>query len=368
MLIEIHMLKSFPPTNLNRDETGSPKTCAYGGAQRGRISSQCLKHAWRRDGEFQKLPVGVRTRYLPDEVEKRLRAMGVSDAYLAAVKPRLTAFGNKEAKENDEMNTAQVMFFAPEDIEAVAQEVARTLEGCESVAKVKEIKVKDWQERLKKLARPITLDMALFGRMITDDSFKNVEAAMQVAHAISTHAVNMETDFFTAVDDLRTTYAEDAGSAMMGDIDFNSCCYYLYASLDTDQLLKNLEGSPEAVKSLPDLLPALITSMALTNPSGKQNSFAGHVLPSVISVERKARKVPISYAGAFEKPIWSHRGYAQPSAEALVRHIDMVDRCYGVEVEPRLWFCPGLSVPAPGRSQGVETLPELCHLAGQWLS
>ncbi len=368
MLIEMHMLKSFPPTNLNRDEGGSPKSCAYGGVQRGRISSQCLKRSWRRDSEFQKLPTGVRTRYLPDEVEKRLRAAGVSDAYIAAVKPKLTAFGNKDAKENDEMNTAQVMFFAPEDIDAVAEEVRRALEDCDSVAKVKEIKVKDWQERLKKLTRPITLDMALFGRMITDDSFKNVEAAMQVAHAISTHAVNLESDFFTAVDDLQKIYAEDAGSAMMGDVDFNACCYYMYAALDTDQLRRNLEGSPEALRALPDLLPALLASMALTNPSGKQNSFAGHALPSLIAVERKARKVPVSYAGAFEKPVWEHQGYAKPSAEALVKHIDMVDRCYGIAVEPRLWFCPGLDVQAPVNAQAVETLPELCCLAGQWLS
>ena len=236
------------------------------------------------------------------------------------------------------------------------------------MAKVKEIKVKDWQERLKKLARPITLDMALFGRMITDDSFKNVEAAMQVAHAISTHAVNMESDFFTAVDDLKEQYAGDAGSAMMGDVDFNACCYYMYVALDTDQLLKNLEGSPEAIRALPDLLPALIASMVLTNPSGKQNSFAGHALPAVISVERKARKVPVSYAAAFEKPVWGHQGYAGPSTEALVKHIDMVDRCYGIEVEPRLWFCPALDVPAPVNAQVVETLPELCRLAGQWLA
>lgn len=368
MLIEMHMLKSFPPTNLNRDEGGSPKTCSYGGAQRGRISSQCLKRAWRRDSEFQKLPVGVRTRYLPDEVAKRLREMGVPEAYIAAVKPKLTAFGNRDAKENDEMNTAQVMFFAPEDIDAVAEEVRRTLEGCETVAAVKEIKVKDWQERLKRLARPITMDMALFGRMITDDSFKNVEAAMQVAHAISTHAVNMESDFFTAVDDLQNTYGEDAGSAMMGDVDFNACCYYLYASLDTDQLYKNLEGSPEVLNALPELLPALLSSMALTNPSGKQNSFAGHVLPSLICVERKERKVPISYVGAFETPVVGHQGYAKRSAEALVQHIDTVDRAYGIAVEPRLWFCPGLDVTPPGNAQVVETLPELCRLAGQWLS
>lgn len=368
MLIEMHMLKSFPPTNLNRDEGGSPKTCSYGGAQRGRISSQCLKRSWRRDSEFQKLPIGVRTRYLPDEVAKRLRAAGVSEAYIAAVKPKLTAFGNKDAKENDEMNTAQVMFFAPEDIDAVAEEVRQTLSGCETVAAIKEIKVKDWQERLKKFARPITLDMALFGRMITDDSFKDVEAAMQVAHAISTHAVNMESDFFTAVDDLQKTYGEDAGSAMMGDVDFNACCYYMYASLDIDQLRKNLEGSPEALRALPELLPALITSMALTNPSGKQNSFAGHVLPSLIAVERKARKVPISYVGAFETPVYGHQGYAKRSAEALVQHINMVDECYGIAVEPRLWFCPGLGVETPGNAQVMRTLPELCRLAGQWLS
>lgn len=375
MLIEVHMIKSFPPTNLNRDESGTPKTCSYGGVQRGRISSQCLKHAWRancelfEDQEHQdRVYRGTRTRKMPEQVGKRLAELGVDPAYIKAVQPKLTGFGNKDAKESNDGQTSQIMFFAPEDIEAVAQVVKETLDACENPAEIKKMSAKMWQEKLKNVARPITLDMALFGRMVTDVAFKDVEACMQVAHAISTHAVNMETDFFTAVDDLKDVErGDDAGSAMMGDCDYNACCYYLYAALDTDQLRKNVEGSPEVQAVLSQLLPELIKTMAFTNPAGKQNSFAGHALPALVAVEKKTHKVPVSYAAAFDEPIFSREGYAKPSVEALADHANLVDKNYGVEVDRRLWFSP-ICDATPEKAEKMETLPLLLEQVGTWLT
>lgn len=366
MIIDIHMLKSFPPTNLNRDDSGSPKTCVFGGCQRGRISSQSLKHAWRRDSEFQKLPLGIRTRKLPDIVSKQLLEQGVDEKLVQCVKPKLSAFGNKKYEEQDDQKTAQIMFFAPEDVRAVTEAVKQTILENPSPEKLKEISAKQWMEQLKNKARPISLDMALFGRMITDDSFANVEAAMQVAHAISTHVVNMESDFFTAVDDLMDKEIQETGSAMMGDTDFNSCCYYLYISLDVEQLMKNAEGSPEVLQAIPRVLPLLLEAIAYTNPSGKQNSFAGHSMPGVMCVEKKPRNVPVSYANAYEKPVYSRSGYMEPSAKRLSELIDLYDQSYGLPVDERLWLAPGLECQ-PQKATRMNGLPDMMGATEQWL-
>lgn len=366
MLIELHMLKSFPPTNLNRDESGSPKSCFFGGCQRGRISSQSLKHSWRNDSELQKLPLGVRTRRLPEIIADRLIQAGIQQKIVNAVKPMLTSFGNKDAKEVEDGVTAQIMFFSQQDLDAITNELLHLLKDVDSEKEAKAIKVSQLQEALKGVTRKASVDMALFGRMITDVAFKNVEASLQVAHAISTHSVNMESDFFTAVDDLQRKYGDDSGSAMMGDVDYNSCCYYFYASLDTDQLLTNLNGIDNEDEVIKTLLPRLLSAMILTNPSGKQNTFAGHALPGVVCVELKDRKVPISHANAFEKPIRSRDGYMKPSAEALVSHMDLCDKSFGIPLRKRLWFAPEADC-APVNCSKAETLDQLVNELGTWL-
>ena len=208
MLFEIHMIKNYPPTNLNRDETGAPKTCVFGGVTRGRISSQCLKRTWRTSelfkAEIGEDKLGVRTRKLPEMVAEKLLEMGVAPDYVEAVKPRISGFGNKDGKETkDGSTTAQMIFFAPQDVEAVALAVKEKLDACRTVKDVEKIKSKDLQASVSNSEiRPVTLDIALFGRMVTSDAFRDVEAAMQVAHAISTNKVSVESDFFTAMDDL----------------------------------------------------------------------------------------------------------------------------------------------------------------------
>lgn len=375
MLIEIHMLKSFPPTNLNRDETGSPKTCYFGGAQRGRISSQSIKHAWRRNSIFSKMPIGIRTRYLPELIAEELKKRGVSEEYIIIARKKASKFGTKdksnnsdkkEGKENSavEKETNQIMFFSKADIDAIVNLFEAEIKKAGSPKKFEESV--DWKNELKK-CRPITLDMALFGRMITDDSFKDVEASMQVAHAISTHTVNQESDFFTAVDDLQKRYGQDEGSAMIGDIDYSSCCYYFYASLDTDQLMENIKDSEEVKAVIPDILPVLIESMAYTNPSGKQNSFAGHSYPALICIEKKKKKVPISYVNSFEKPVYSNAGYILPSIKKIVEAINKLDNCYALPIDERLWFCPEID-DLPKNSKRIDSMPYLLEQVSSWLN
>lgn len=377
MLIEIHMLKNFPATNLNRDDTGAPKNCIFGGIQRGRISSQCLKRSWRTSPIFQKdmagllgmRTVGMRTRKMPDYVVERLKEHGMAGEYIEAVKKVLTDFakgdekggeGKEDTKQDSDSITRQVVFYSPDDIQAIVETVRAEVERCGSVkdfianekAENTKKKKNESQKRIKVIEnalnktaanRGITLDMALFGRMVTSKALANVEASMQVAHAFSTNKVIMESDFFTAMDDM-IDGSDEIGSAMMGDVDYNSSCYYIYASLDTDKLKENLRHSdnPEAIAKA--AVPSLLRTMAFTNPSGKQNTFAGHALPSAVLVECKEEPIPVSYANAFVAPATAKRDcdLVTDSIDKLMGQVKTTMADFpSLKVGRRFWFCTG---------------------------
>ena len=220
--------------------------------------------------------------------------------------------------------------------------------------------------------RPVTLDIALFGRMVTSNAFADVEAAMQVAPAISTNKVMMESDYFTAMDDLlRGDTMEESGSGMIGDIDYDSSCYYLYASLDTDALRENLKYADDPDTLVGKAIPALLRTIAMTNPSGKQNSFAGHVLPSTMLVECKQEKIPVSLVNAFVKPIRpdSKGDLVQNSIAGLAQEVKQTSRNFGLPVEKRLWFCVDRYRDIALESDAVvcETFADLVEQAEQAL-
>lgn len=376
MLYEIHMLKNYPPTNLNRDENGAPKSCLFGGVNRGRISSQCLKRSWRTSAVFQQEigaeNLGTRTRKLPQLVGDKLLGMGVKPEIVELVVPKISGFGNKDGTENKKGNfTAQVIFFGPQDITAAAEAVKAILADCKSEKEVKALKGKDLQAAVKGAeTRAVTLDIALFGRMVTSDAFRDVEASMQVAHAISTNKVAMESDYFTAMDDLLSGDSMDeSGAGMIGDIDYNSSCYYIYASLDTDILRENLRDAENADEIVAKAVPALIRTMAFTNPSGKQNSFAGHVLPGAVLVECKDTKIPTSMVNAFVEPARSGKAdLLCSSIEKLAAEADSVARNFGLPVSKRLWFCVDKYDVKPQCDAVVcGTFPELVNAAAEAL-
>ena len=372
MLYEIHMLKNYPPTNLNRDDTGAPKTCLFGGVMRGRVSSQCLKRSWRTSPSFRAEigdeNLGIRTRKLPVLVAEKLVGMGVTQEFADAIQPRLTGIGNKEGKETKDGNaTAQVIFYANEDIAAVAETVKALLENCKTVKDVQKLKAKDIQAAVTGAdVRPVTLDIALFGRMVTSDAFRDVEASMQVAHAISTNKVSVESDYFTAMDDMLSgSSMDELGAAMIGDVDFNASCYYVYASVDTDALAENLKYAENADEIVRKAIPALIRAMAFTDPSGKQNSFAGHVMPSVVMVECKEKKIPTSMVNAFVEPVGKGGDLVKQSAEKLAAEVDMTARNFGLEVKERLWFCVDkYDVKPESAAKICATFPELVEAVG----
>ena len=353
MLIEIHTLKNYPATNLNRDDTGAPKTCIFGGTTRGRISSQCLKRSWRTSDIFRNAlgeeNLGYRTRKLPSiVVEELVNNRGIDAEFAEIIKPSIATIAKKDEKASGEKKkdkddfslTPQIVFYSKDDIDIICDMFEQILKECKSIEDVKKaVKGKDIKNKFKDVkTRPVTVDIALFGRMVTSDAFRNVDASVQVAHAISTNKVVLESDFYTAMDDLLSGESmKESGSGMMGDVDFNSSCYYSYVSLDTDELLANLSYCNEAEKLMKNTVLALIEAIAFTNPSGKQNSFAGNILPSAIMIECKEKKIPVSYVNAYSEAIYS-KNIVEDSINKLVEECNMNEKDFGIPVKKRIWF------------------------------
>jgi CRISPR system Cascade subunit CasC len=364
MLIEIHILQNHAPSNLNRDDTGSPKECFFGGVRRARISSQCLKRSIRRSTIFQgKLHgfLATRTRRLPELLRERFEKEGLKEfAEMAAQKA--TGFGTSEGKErpaekDGKYATAQTMFLTPQDIDAVTVVLLEAAREAKTPKKFAETKAADLQEKARQKGfRPITVDIALFGRMITSEAFRNVEASAQVAHAISTHKVDHEFDYYTAVDDLSRSdqeSEEDAGADMLGDVEFNSACYYKYFSIDTKGLIDNLTGAKlglqistekqsEAAELAATTIDALLQAAIQITPTGKQNSFAAHQLPAAVLIEIRPHCMPVSYANAFVDPARNGKDgdLVRSSLAKLARHVEALTKGFNLQASARLFLAP----------------------------
>ncbi len=352
MLVEIHMLQNHAPSNLNRDDTGSPKDCTFGDVRRSRISSQCLKRSIRKstvfEEEMKEAGIGIRTRLLPELVKNALVKDGIPAELAVAAAKKVSGFGNKEGKEQDDLETAQIMFVSPKELDVIIKLVKDEIKGKKTAADIEKVTAKDLQAKMGKLGiQPMTPDIALFGRMITSNAFQDIEASMQVAHAISTNKIEPEFDFFTAVDDKKGKgeEMEEKGAGMMGDVEFNSACYYKYFTLDVDGFIENMalnapDKRADAIQVLLKMLPAFLKSAIYTSPSGKQNTFAAHQLPDAVLIEIRPKKIPISYANAFIQPAKSNgkKDLVLDSIEKLAKHVNVINDKFSLESIKRLWF------------------------------
>jgi CRISPR system Cascade subunit CasC len=320
MIIELHILQNFAPANLNRDDTGSPKDCEFGGHRRARISSQCFKRAIRQAFDHQKLidpaHLASRTKRLVDEITNRLKAAGKAEDDARRVVENI--LNGVKLTVKDDGKTQYLLFLGADEINAIAGLCEQHWDALAAIAAApaseesggKKTKAKDAKKagadaipaEIKKATLEVlnggkAADLALFGRMLADLPDKNVHAASQVAHAISTNKVSMEFDFYTAVDDLRPE--DNQGSDMLGTVEFNSACYYRYANLDAEQLRTNLGGDEDlANKTIEAFIRAAVTAI----PTGKQNSMAAQNPPSfVMAVVREAGLW--SLANAFVSPV-----------------------------------------------------------------
>lgn len=331
MKLEIHLLQSFPPANLNRDENGMPKTTQFGGKPRARISSQCQKRSARL--YYQDLKAldsqheAQRSRGWLEELTKALTAKGftTSSADMVA-RLALGVFGVKF--DGDKPETNMILFLGRTEIEAIAALLAERRVEVEEAASGKKPELpKDLSKGIEKLlvdqAKPG--DVALFGRMMAALPVLNVDASVQVAHAIGVSALQQEFDFFTAVDDLKIS--SDLGADHMGEVGFNSACFYRYACLDTRQLMRNL-GS--AANDAPAIARAFVDAFIKAVPSGHQNGFAAHTRPAVVLLVCR-RDQPFSLVDAFEKPVRSSEGRSvlEQAVARLDAHWDETQRMYG---------------------------------------
>lgn len=342
--LQVHLLTFVPPANLNRDDTGRPKTAVVGGATRLRLSSQALKRAWRSSEVFAEAlqgHMGLRTQRLGELIEESLLAEGVAaQPALAAARAVAGAFGKLQPEEKNPTRIEQLAFIAPEEREAALALARRYASGdlplpdqAKGKAKGK-AKAKDEGEEeagatvaLQLLRESDTAaDIALFGRMLADSPAFNRDAAAQVAHAITTHRVVVEDDFYTAVDDLKRP-AEDAGAGFIGEAAFGSGVFYLYLSINRDLLIRNLGGGAAATDLADKAIAALIEAAATTLPSGKQNSFAAHARASYILVE-KGDSQPRTLAGAFASPV-EGANLLEDSIASLAQFREDLDKAYG---------------------------------------
>lgn len=345
--IEVHLIQNFAPSNLNRDDTGQPKSATFGGFRRARVSSQCGKRAarewWRDRGTA---PVGDRTKRLqkligdrlskdegfakkvPSEEDRQAGTRVFTDAYYAAA----------DSQKPDSTNV--LVFIGPGEVDICAHIIKEIWD--DEIRNRRELKQrKDIQDRISQAQ--VSADIALFGRMLAEQPGRNTDGACQVAHPISTHKVDMEMDFYTAVDDLNPQ--EETGAAMMGVVGFNSACYYRYALVDRDQLARNLARKTERnngewaqdlkakdYEAADTVIKAFLEAMVYAIPTGKQNSFAAQNLPSFGLFVRRQGGVPISLANAFAKPVRPVKDdddLVGLSVDRLAKHWDALQKVYG---------------------------------------
>ncbi len=332
LFLEFHLIQNFAPSNLNRDDTGAPKDALFGGQRRARVSSQCFKRAVRlAASEHELLPQanrGIRTKKLRALLLERLVGRNAEEAG-AKIEVALAAAG---LKLKDDGKTEYLLFLGEGEVAAFAALIEQHWDelpiGGDKKTK-KDAKASLPAEIVKK-ARALldggkAVDVALFGRMLADLPAVNQNAACQVAHAISTHRVEREFDYFTAVDDKGD--ADETGAGMIGQVEFNSATLYRYAVLDLRKLLDNLQGDVELALSA---VEALTRALALAIPSGKQNSFAAHNPPEFAGLCLR-HATPLSLANAFEKPVAPRADQAltEQSVERLAAYESKLAVVYG---------------------------------------
>lgn len=334
IFVDLHVLQTVPPSCVNRDDTGSPKTAQYGGVTRSRVSSQCWKRAQREmfGDIFEADKLGLRTTHIGEMVAAEIRGLGFTGNAEKAAFDVLAGAGLKLKDGTDKKSAvgdAKALFF-------MSRSQAKALA---EIAVNEPEKIKDKKYLQAALTAAPAIDVALFGRMVADDPSLNNDACAQVAHGISTHSVVNEYDYFTAVDDLQKE--DNAGAGHLGTVEFNSSTLYRYSTVAVHELYRQL--GDDTVSAVRGFIEAFVRSM----PTGKLNTFANRTLPDAVYVCVRSDQ-PVNLVGAFEKPVTSYQnGYVENSVKALCCHADSVYTDY--TGKPLLSFAVG---------QGLDTLTD----------
>lgn len=317
LYLDIHVLQTVPPSNLNRDETGSPKTATYGGVNRARVSSQAWKRVMREYflAHSDESNLGVRTKQLGEFIVGKMLTKQPNlnkDDALNTVANGLKKTGFAFKGKGYELGA--LAFIGHKQAEGLADLFLQGVPDKESK--------EDEKIRLEKVNEIIksnqALDIALFGRMVAGDVDLNEEASGQVAHAISTHEVQTDYDYFTGLDELKT---DTTGSAMIGTIEFNSSTLYRYANLSIHDLSDQLGESEDLIGTIDLYIDAFLNSM----PNGKVNTFANQTIPYYVLVTLRDDR-PISLVGAFEDAVTSNKGFEQESLNRIESELKVVSK------------------------------------------
>lgn len=384
IFLDVHALQTVPPSNLNRDDTGAPKTAVYGGVPRARVSSQAWKRATREYFEDEHLldpsELGVRTKKvvevlaeriagiepaLAGEPAQQLAAEVVQATGLKIEVPKRRAAEAKDGEPGPLPEAKYLVFFSARQFDSLAR---LAVEGAADIKAF--LKDKDNKARAKQLADTRhSVDIALFGRMVADIADIGVDAAVQVAHAVSVHRVENESDYYTAVDDKNSD--AEPGAGMIGTVDFNSATLYRYAALGVHQLAENLgqglrEDEPLTMP-VRRAVEAFVNAFVASLPKGKINTFGHHTFPDAVVVKLRTTR-PISFVSAFEDPVRGDQGgHIREACERLAEYIPDIERAYGDEESTLTWV---LRVgPATQKLGGIGTemdkLGELVAAVGQ---
>lgn len=317
--VEIHAIQTIPPSCVNRDDTGSPKSASFGGVQRARVSSQAWKKATRDyfaehiDADL----IGKRTVEVVALLSESIMGLddGIdTDEATGMAEDVLKAIGIKLKNRQ----TSYLVFIAPRQVKALAQLAVDAKEAGEAVDSKAAKSILNVRQNPKLNA----VDLAMFGRMVADAPDLNSDAAVQVAHAIGVDSARREFDYFTAVDDCKPD--DTAGATMIGTVEFLSTTLYRYAVIDVAHLLGNLGDEDVTRIAIEEFIKAFLLSM----PTGKQNSFANRTLPNAVMVTIRDTQ-PVNLSGAFERPVAPEaKGIPATAADRLAEHATAIDKAY----------------------------------------
>jgi len=386
--LQIHTLTSYPGTLLNRDDAGFAKRLPFGGATRTRVSSQCLKYHWRNfDGENALYNLDVSKTYRSRETfQRKLAQPLIDDGYpeplvragTFALKERLLTGkkGSKSTIKNvitpdededpwEELETGQITILGAPEMNYLRDLLTSKIEDLkddfpvfwengsepdketvkEVADSINDFSKSDLKKNLKGLDLASGLDAAMFGRMVTSDILARGDAAIHVAHAFTTHEEESESDFFTAVDELRRDEPEESGELGSGHInstELSSGLFYSYVVVDIPLLISNLQGIDRddwqnADRSLAaEIIKRLIHLIATVSPGAKLGSTAPYSYAQCLLVEAGSSQ-PRTLANAFQQAVSKNgEGILPNSFHSLGDHLRDLDSMYGKQNERQL--------------------------------
>jgi CRISPR system Cascade subunit CasC len=318
--LELHIIQSVPVACLNRDDLNSPKTAVFGGVQRARVSSQCWKRAIREMAKeiSPELFKGERTRLIFDPLVKDMQGAGLSpDEAAEGAKKIVDLLVKLDGNSTEKVKSKTLYFMSPLELQTIARSYAETKDAKKTLKAIKADCLKD------------AADISIFGRMVANDHSLTVEAASMFSHALSTHRVDNEIDFFSAVDDLQPR--EESGAGMTSTLEFNSATYYRFAALNLDMLADKDHLGCMTAEERRQVVRAFLEATIKAVPSARRNSMNGNTLPAYVLGIVREKGHPVQLVNAFESPVRSQQGYAVKSSELLKSEYEKLADAWGLE-------------------------------------